>query len=155
MFRCIKKKRSNKIEQDLLDTVKETANYPHEKNGKILVCDDASGNRYVLVKYMQRKNCLVDEAINGLDAIKKIEENGQYDIIWMDIQMPKMDGLECTRILREKYNYDGVIIGITGYVDPDSFNRCIQAGMTHVIGKPIDKEILFMYVDKYCFTAKT
>ena len=119
------------------------------KNGKFLVCDDASTNRMVLRRYLELKQCKVDEANNGYDAIEKIKENGIYDIIWMDIQMPKMDGLSAAKKIRNEYNYTGTIIGLTGYVDPKSFKDCLEAGMNHVISKPIDKNVLYMYVDKY------
>src|SRR5690606_26287995 len=99
------------------------------------------------------KKYSVDEAANGLEAIENVQKNGTYDVIFMDIQMRRMDGVVATQTLRKKFHYHGIIIGLTGYVDQDSFNRFLEAGMTHVISKPVDKQILYMYADKYGTTV--
>lgn len=120
--------------------------YP--KNNKHLICDDAFTNRLVLKKYLVLFGCDVDEAENGADAIEKIKLNGEYSIIWMDIKMPKIDGHECTKILRNEMDYKGKIIGLTGYVDDITIKKCYSIGMNNVIAKPFDSEIIEMYVDK-------
>jgi CheY-like chemotaxis protein len=123
---------------------------PTNKNGKHLICDDSEPNRMVLSKYLTRKNYVIEEAINGLDAIDKItKSDGEYHVVWMDIMMPRMNGMDCTNTLRQKYGYKGVIIGLTGYIDQDSVNQCYKLGMNHVIGKPIDKGTLYHYAEKY------
>lgn len=119
------------------------------KNNKILICDDAAGNRIVLKRYLAYKKCESDETIDGENTIEMVKKNGEYAIIFIDIQMPKMDGITCTRILRQEMGYMGTIIGITGCVDPDSFKKCTEAGMDHVLSKPINKHVLYMYYDKY------
>src|ERR1700744_3078269 len=96
-----------------------------------------------------RTNRIADEAINGEEAIKIIKETGTYNIIWMDVQMPKMNGIKCTDHLRNVLNYKGTIIGLTGHVDLDSVNDCKKAGMQDVLAKPIDKKLLEMYIEKY------
>lgn len=139
---------SNK-DVDNKDNKQTSTNVTTIKNGKHLICDDSDSNRMVLSKYLTRKNYLVDEAINGQDAVEKIGANGEYFIVWMDIMMPRMNGLECTEQLRKKYNYKGVIIGLTGFIDQESVNECIKRGMNHVIGKPIDKVRLYHYAEMY------
>lgn len=120
-----------------------------DKNTRHLICDDAHTNRLVLKKYLTLFGCEVDEAENGQHAIQKIQENGQYVIVWMDIKMPKMNGQECTYYLRNKFNYQGVIIGLTGYVDDVTIKKCLQLGMNHVVAKPFNKDIIQMYIDQY------
>lgn len=144
---CIKQKKDiNDTKENLgarLDNV-----HIYKKNSKHLICDDAHTNRLVLKKYLIHYGCYVDEAENGVDAIEKIKENGQYDIIWMDIKMPKMDGQECTDYLRKNMNYNGSIIGLTGYVDDTSVKKCLQVGMNEVVPKPFDANVIQMYVQE-------
>lgn len=125
-----------------------------ETTVKHLICDDSEPNRMVLEKYLTRKFVKIDIAKNGSDAIDMVRQYGEYAIIWMDIQMPKMTGYESTKILRNELHYKGIIIGLTGYIDQESVNKCIGFGMNHVIGKPINKDKLYFYVDKYNTTNK-
>ncbi|XWV26389.1 putative sensor histidine kinase [Tupanvirus soda lake] len=120
----------------------------HIKNNKQLICDDSSMNRLVLMKYLNLYGCNVDEAENGIDAINKVKENGEYNIIWMDIKMPKMNGHECTKILRNELQYKGIIIGLTGYVDDESIKKCHEVGMNYVLAKPFNADVIHMYVDE-------
>lgn len=119
------------------------------KNNRHLICDDAYANRLVLKKYLTLFECTVDEAENGLDAIDQVTNNGIYNVIWMDIKMPKMDGFLCTDHLRQKMNYIGPIIGLTGYVDETTVKKCYDLGMTHVMAKPFDKNIIKDYCERY------
>lgn len=115
-----------------------------------LIVDDSDINRMVLSKYLKRIDIECVEARNGSHAVEIINrKKNKFNIIWMDIQMPIMDGLTCTKKLRNELNYDGVIIGLTGHVDIDSLNDCKQAGMNTVIAKPVNKEILYMHINEY------
>ena len=118
-------------------------------NKKHLIVDDASSNRLVLRRYLEIYGCTVDEAENGLDALRKIKTCGKYKVIWMDIKMPKMDGIDCTRYLREELNYSGPIISLSGYVDEVTIRRCYETGVNHVMSKPFDKGVIQMYVEKF------
>ena len=128
-------------------TIETTRDF--KPNNRHLVCDDAFANRLVLKKYLLLYECHVDEAENGLDAITKVTENGLYNIIWMDIKMPKMDGFVCTDKLRNELHYPGPVIGLTGYVDEITVKKCYDLGMTHVIAKPFDKVVIQNYCEKY------
>src|SRR5579885_3556405 len=112
------------------------------KNTTQMICDDAYLNRLVLKKVLESFDCKVDEAENGFELIEKIKNNGEYDIVWLDIKMPKMDGIECTRYLRNELNYSGIIIGLTGCVDEITINSCYKEGVTHVLSKPFDRKII-------------
>lgn len=118
-----------------------------------LIVDDSDPNRSVLKKYLVRYNRTSDEAINGEDVINKIKEcmsnNKEFDIVWMDISMPKINGILATKEIREKCNYKGIIIGLTGHIDEESVKQCKLAGMNEVMAKPIDKKVLEMYIEKY------
>src|SRR5579872_2540909 len=119
------------------------------KNNRHLICDDAFANRLVLKKYLMLYGCEVDEAENGLGAIEKVNTNGTYNVIWMDIKMPKMDGFTCTENLVSKMKYSGPIIGLTGYVDEETVKKCYAMGMTHVLSKPFDKSMIKNYCEQY------
>jgi CheY-like chemotaxis protein len=118
-------------------------------NNKHLICDDAFSNRLVLKKYLNMYKCDTDEAENGKDAIEQVKLNGIYKIIWMDLKMPKMDGIEATKYLRNEMHYEGIIIGLTGYVDDITVKQCLRAGMNYVIPKPFDKKVIETYTEKY------
>lgn len=117
-------------------------------NGKHLICDDCETNRIILAKFLSKKY-EYDFAKNGYEVIKNIEKNGNYNIIWMDLEMPKMNGIECTNYLRKNLKYKGIIIGMTGYVDAESLNDCYNCGMNNVMIKPLNINILYNYADKY------
>ena len=135
----------NKLEaKELLTVPFSTINI---KNTKHLICDDAFTNRLVLKKYLILFGCDVDEAENGEEALNKVKQNGEYVTIWMDIKMPKMDGLDCTKYLRDIMEYKGLIIGLTGYVDDVTINKCLTVGMNRVIAKPFDKKIIEFHIE--------
>lgn len=114
-----------------------------------LVVDDAVINRMVVRILLQKNGHTVLEAEDGKDVIELIKEGNTYDIIWIDVNMPIIDGVECTQILRNQYNYKGVIIGITGYADQESYNDCMNVGMNDYIVKPIDEAALTNMITKY------
>ena len=116
---------------------------------KHLICDDAFSNRLVLKKYLNIFGCDVDEAENGLEAVNKIENGNIYNVIWMDIKMPRLDGFDATMRITKTLNYKNIIIGLTGYVDEITTKKCYDAGMKHVVSKPFDKKVIQMYCDKY------
>lgn len=144
-----KKSKYNKNEKTNDKNKENIISIKNESNHKHLICDDSEINRLILKKYLDKKNIICDEASDGIFCIEKIVQNGIYDILWLDIQMPRMNGLDCAETLRKKHNYKGTIIGLTGYIDQMSVDNAISKGMNHVIGKPINKDILYSYVEKY------
>lgn len=114
-----------------------------------LIVDDCNINRLVIRTLLKRGKFTTHEATNGLDVIKLIKEDNKYDIIWIDVKMPKMDGIECTKTLREDYKYDGTIIGITGQVDIDTINNCKDVGMNDIIPKPVTFDKIMEIANKY------
>jgi CheY-like chemotaxis protein len=79
----------------------------------------------------------VEIAQNGLEAIEKFNEKF-YEVILMDVQMPEMDGLEATRLIRTKQYQQPVIISMTANAMQDDKEKCMQAGMDGYIAKPIN-----------------
>lgn len=78
---------------------------------------------------------------NGSEALDAIEQNGLPDFIFMDIQMPVLDGVECTRILRRKYNETWpYILALTADAFPEDRVRCLNVGMNGFLTKPLRLE---------------
>lgn len=101
------------------------------KDIKILVADDTSNNRLLIRGVLKIFGCKdITEVENGMEAIEKVEKNN-YDIIFMDIQMPIIDGIVATRYIRDNIKKDMVIVGITAYdfiraENADIFNKLVH-----------------------------
>jgi len=106
----------------------------------LLVAEDDSTIRQVLGLMLQRSNFTVNFAESGQEAVD-IWENGQFDLILMDVQMPGMNGFEATAAIREKERTRGghtPIIAMTAHALKEDEERCFAAGMDYYISKPID-----------------
>ncbi|WP_299183367.1 ATP-binding protein [uncultured Neptuniibacter sp.] len=105
----------------------------------ILIVEDNLINQEVVLSLLKRIGYDADLAENGLEAVEKVQHT-RYDLIYMDMQMPKMDGLEATRVIRKLPPPIGEtpIIALTANILPEDQQRCREAGMQDFIGKPID-----------------
>ena len=99
-----------------------------------LVVDDDEINRQVAKRYLENMQVEVELAENGSIAIEK-ENNNEYDIIFMDLQMPEMDGFETTKLIR-KFNKNIRIVALTASLVGDVKKDCLKAGMDGFLGKP-------------------
>ncbi|WP_247231691.1 PAS domain S-box protein [Telluribacter sp. SYSU D00476] len=114
-----------------------------EYHPRILLVDDNLVNRKVASEILKKAGCEVDTAEDGFVAIKKVEEvfanpNGYFDILFMDIQMPDMDGVETTRELRKKFGKRlPPIVAMTAYSMKEDRDRFLSQGMDDYIPKPI------------------
>jgi signal transduction histidine kinase/CheY-like chemotaxis protein len=125
-------------------TLKEHINFDpamlHKLQGvKILLAEDSHINRLVAQKQIEHlvKNIQLDIACDGEEALHKLKGQS-YDIVLMDVLMPKLSGLEVTRILREQRN-PVKIIAMTASVMESEVKECFDAGMDEFIAKPFDK----------------
>jgi signal transduction histidine kinase/CheY-like chemotaxis protein len=117
----------------------------------ILVAEDNVVNQRLVKELLVRKNYQVTIVENGL-KIFDVLENTRFDAILMDIQMPIMDGLEATSIIREIEKGTGKhipIIGITAYAVKADKEKCITAGMDDYMSKPFVKEEFYKMIEKY------
>jgi PAS domain S-box-containing protein len=108
-------------------------------NKSVLVVEDNMVNRELLKKIMSKLGCTnIIEAHDGQEAVRQVEKHkGNFDVVFMDCQMPKMDGYEATKLVREKYGKKIPIIAITANAMQGDRDLCIEAGMDDYISKPI------------------
>lgn len=102
---------------------------------KILIVDDNAQNMYLARYLLEKQSHVIDEAGNGQQAVELAAAN-TYDLILMDIQMPVMDGLEATRIIKSGENVPK-IIALTAKAMAGDEEKILQAGCDGYIHKPI------------------
>jgi CheY-like chemotaxis protein len=106
---------------------------------QILLVEDDPLVRDVITMGLARRGWHVETTQNGREAVEKWRR-GSFDAILMDLQMPEMNGLEATRMIRSGEAVTGkhiTIIGITAYVEEKALENCIKAGMDLVLSKPL------------------
>jgi CheY-like chemotaxis protein len=107
---------------------------------RLLIADDDPVSRLVLTRQLEARGYLVDVATNGREALD-LHASGTYAAIFMDCQMPGVDGFEATRQIRN--GEEGVrvpIIAMTAFSLPGDRERCLAAGMDDYLSKPIQRE---------------
>jgi len=111
---------------------------------RILLAEDVEINREIVITLLEPTQLEIDCAENGMEAVRKFSEApDRYDLIFMDVQMPEMDGYQATRRIRamDIPNAKTIpIIAMTANVFREDVEKCINAGMNNHVGKPIDFE---------------
>ncbi|MDZ8027066.1 MAG: response regulator [Nostoc sp. DedQUE11] len=112
-------------------------------NRKILIVDDDLRNIFAITSFLESYHMEVEFAENGRDGIEKLQENPDINIVLMDIMMPEMDGYETTRAIRQQPQFRSLpIIALTAKAMPGDREKCIDAGASDYITKPVDTEQL-------------
>ncbi|MBF0379156.1 MAG: response regulator [Desulfamplus sp.] len=131
---------------------------------RIMVVDDDEYNRIILKKYLNHPELTIELAENGLSALNKFKENS-FDIIFMDMEMPIMDGMEAATLMRKwesnqqdtehdavlqydthrqcdtqkiNKNKKSVIVALSGHDDPDTYQACLNIGFDDYLSKPVN-----------------
>jgi len=133
---------------------KDTGNAPDEFTGKkLLLAEDIEINREILITLLENTGLEIDCAENGNEALEMITAApDKYDIVFMDVQMPKMDGYESTRRIRALPALQNVtlpIIAMTANVFREDIEACLAAGMDNHLGKPLDIHNVLEMMRKY------
>ncbi len=123
-------------ETKLLD-VKFAAQFPF----KILVAEDNPINQKLIARVLNKLGYEIDLAANGIEALGMMAKGG-YNLVFMDVQMPGMDGLEATRNIRNQNYTQPYIIALTANAMPEDRDVCIKAGMDEYLAKPMKIEKL-------------
>lgn len=109
-------------------------------SSRILVVEDNPRNQRVVQRLLERHGYRVTVADNGREAVDAVREES-FDLIIMDIQMPVLDGISATGILRDE-GYDVPILALTAYASDDDRRRCDEVGMDGFVAKPFEQREL-------------
>ena len=115
---------------------------------KILVAEDNSVNQKLAVKILSKLGFDAAVAANGQIAVDLLAKH-QYDLILMDVQMPEMDGLEATALIRRTMEVQPIIIAMTANAMKEDKDSCLQAGMDDFLSKPVKLEELISMLSKW------
>eukprot|EP01114_Cavostelium_apophysatum_P015319 TRINITY_DN4142_c0_g4_i1.p1 TRINITY_DN4142_c0_g4~~TRINITY_DN4142_c0_g4_i1.p1 ORF type:complete len:1401 (-),score=353.88 TRINITY_DN4142_c0_g4_i1:71-4240(-) len=126
--------------------------YEAPQNATILVVEDNAVNQKLLLHYLQPKGYFCEVANNGEEALAKVEAM-QFDLIYMDIEMPVMGGLEATRRIRElekeKKRNRTPIVGLSGNARAAQVEEAIESGMDDYLTKPFHRDDIFKMLGKH------
>ncbi len=118
----------------------------------VLVVDDNKTNRVILQKFLSKTACRVHLVASGREAIESVK-NKAFDVILMDIQMPKMNGMEATKAIRDVEQSKGrtpsFIVAVTANAMPEQFEEYLTAQMDNVLPKPVSKQQLLAMIAEH------
>lgn len=123
----------------------------------VLLAEDNEVNRKVQVKLLENLGCTVTVAENGIEAVERAR-SGAYPLIFMDCQMPEMDGMDATAAIREFERTEGrrsVIVALTGHAMPGDREKCIAVGMDDYLTKPVKAEDFRRVLAHWNFLSET
>ena len=119
---------------------------------RVLVAEDNKVNQQVILRMLKMEQILkvtiAEDGLQALDLVRAAESSG-YDLIFMDIQMPCMDGLTSTKLIRES-GYEGPIVALTAFAEKSNVDDCFRSGMNHFLAKPLKKPQLHDALVKLC-----
>ena len=135
------------------EPIAEDPGVPDLTGVKVLLAEDIEINREIFKALMEDTKIQIVEAFNGIEVVEKFKENmNEYDLIFMDIQMPEVDGHEATRIIRsldDDWAKNIPIVAMTANVFKEDIDECIKSGMNDHIAKPIDEKIVYAKLRQY------
>jgi len=124
---------------------------------RVLLCDDNAINQKVALRLLQQMGYRADQAANGVEALEALDRQ-PYDLIFMDVMMPEMGGLEATEVIRERQrkksefpNYKSpiIIVAMTANAMQGDREKCLEAGMDDYIAKPVRPEGVRTIVERW------
>jgi CheY-like chemotaxis protein len=114
---------------------------------KILLVEDSPDNQQLIQIILSRVGASVDIASDGIEGVGKAMSNN-YDVILMDIQMPRMDGLEAIGVLRAQ-KYTKPVIALTAHAMKEHKDQALTAGFTDYLTKPIQRQPMMEMLEKF------
>jgi CheY-like chemotaxis protein/HPt (histidine-containing phosphotransfer) domain-containing protein len=118
---------------------------------QLLLAEDNALNQKIVLALARKKNWDMTVVCNGQAAVDAVGSR-TFDLVLMDVQMPFVDGLEATRLIRQichERNFNIPIIGMTAYAMPEDRTRCLAAGMDDYVAKPIKPERFYEVVERH------
>jgi signal transduction histidine kinase/CheY-like chemotaxis protein/HPt (histidine-containing phosphotransfer) domain-containing protein len=120
-----------------------------EVHARILLVDDNATNRKVASQILIKAGCVVETVKSGKEAIECLSNDQDFDLVLMDIQMPEMDGMETTLLLKKTISSLPPIVAMTAYAMKEDRERFLAAGMDDYLAKPIRAQQLIQVVGKW------
>jgi signal transduction histidine kinase/DNA-binding response OmpR family regulator/HPt (histidine-containing phosphotransfer) domain-containing protein len=119
------------------------------RGARVLLVDDSQLNREVAIEFLNEAGISIDVAANGREAVEKVLA-GDYQLVLMDIQMPVIDGITATKLIRSDARFrDLPIIAMTAHAMTGDRERSLEAGMNDHITKPINPEVLYAALQQW------
>lgn len=144
LYHEIRKYINNEVNEDLLDVDQD---YKYLLNKHVLVAEDYDINIEIVKTLLEEKGVIVDVTNNGEECYEKFKHSdiNYYDVILMDLRMPKMDGFEATEAIKslDRIDNDVPIIAMTADAFIEDAKRCLQVGMVAHLAKPLDDTELY------------
>jgi CheY-like chemotaxis protein/signal transduction histidine kinase len=132
---------------------KLSTNFSEQYPLRILIAEDNPTNLKLATKVLGKLGYTPDTVLNGKQVLEIVSQK-TYDVILMDVQMPEMDGMEASRMIRLCLSVQPVIIAMTANTLQGDREDCLQAGMDDYISKPINLEELVHTLEKWAFHVK-
>ncbi|QPG77100.1 hypothetical protein FOA43_004503 [Brettanomyces nanus] len=128
---------------------------PAKAKLRFLVVEDNLVNQEVVKRMMKLEGytevTLACDGYEAIDLVKRAEISGKpFDLVLMDVQMPKMDGISATRILRHDMAYPGPIVALTAFADKSNEDECTEVGMSGFLSKPVRRSLLRGIIERFC-----
>ena len=122
---------------------------------QVLLCEDNELNMEIAQTLLEQKGMGVHCAANGQEGLQQFQQSppGSIDIVLMDLRMPVMNGYEAVRSIRALPRRDArsvPILAMSADAYPEDVERCLQAGMNGHIAKPVDPQLLFRQIARFC-----
>ena len=109
----------------------------------VLVVDDSRAMRSILRSFLQEAGFEVSEACDGHEALERLKENGEFELVLIDWNMPPLDGYELLKTVRADHAYDGTrLVMVTTETEMEQVTLALEAGANEYIMKPFTKQTL-------------
>jgi len=139
---------SNKLPGDTADII--NADFT---GFKVLLVEDVEINREIVSALLEPTHLTIESAVNGIKAVEAFKQNpDKYDMIFMDIQMPEMDGFTATRLIRAsglERSQTIPIVAMTANAFQEDIEKCLESGMNGHLGKPLAFDMVISTLEKY------
>ncbi len=123
-----------------------------QRNLKLLIVEDDPFYQLIIIAMLKQWNIYAEVTENGSMAIQHLNSK-LYDLIFMDIEMPVLNGFETTCHIRQEMKLDTPVIAISSLTSPDDIEKAKSCGMNEFIGKPLDPDTLKAVIERHTVFA--
>ena len=134
------------------EQVKDRPGLRKQLTGHILLAEDNLDNQKLIAMHLEKMGAMVHVVDNGKMAVDEALDR-EYDLIFMDMQMPIMDGVQAVEVLRNR-NYKGPVVALTANAMKEDRAKCINAGCDDFVTKPVDRNKLYNVTSRYLDVAE-